>query len=229
MSCKECGGRKWIQGGCAGETLERCESCNPEPCSICDGSGSVDSGGVTPWGSPIGIPCPSCERGQYDECAAIGASWRLNSSLEKWFPLTAEELTKLKELNGDKFKTIQAYCRLASLDKWRVRRLLDAIDQYLSADGYRDASAILTNARADAVNAKPSVPCVNLDIPTDRMDENATPIGPLRKYAMIVPAEDPDREYCVGFNHGLVLAEDYLQDIAENCLDCGRKIRRDSK
>jgi len=31
-----------------------------EPCPTCGGEGGLDSGGVTPWGSPISIPCPSC-------------------------------------------------------------------------------------------------------------------------------------------------------------------------
>lgn len=29
-------------------------------CEECDGTGGVDSGGFTPWGEPINIPCPSC-------------------------------------------------------------------------------------------------------------------------------------------------------------------------
>lgn len=29
-------------------------------CPQCGGTGGVDSGGVTPWGSGIDIPCPSC-------------------------------------------------------------------------------------------------------------------------------------------------------------------------
>lgn len=31
-----------------------------EPCGTCGDLGGVDSGGTTPWGSPIYIPCPSC-------------------------------------------------------------------------------------------------------------------------------------------------------------------------
>ena len=29
-------------------------------CPECDGTGAVDSGGVTPWGAGIDIPCPRC-------------------------------------------------------------------------------------------------------------------------------------------------------------------------
>lgn len=32
----------------------------PEKCTDCGGSGSVDSGGVSPWGAGIGLPCPRC-------------------------------------------------------------------------------------------------------------------------------------------------------------------------
>lgn len=31
------------------------------PCGTCDGSGSVDSGGVMPWGEAIFVACPECE------------------------------------------------------------------------------------------------------------------------------------------------------------------------
>ena len=29
-------------------------------CPDCGGTGGVDSGGFSPWGSPISLPCPSC-------------------------------------------------------------------------------------------------------------------------------------------------------------------------
>lgn len=29
-------------------------------CSNCEGEGGFDSGGVTPWDAPIGIPCGCC-------------------------------------------------------------------------------------------------------------------------------------------------------------------------
>ena len=31
-------------------------------CHECGGTGGVDSGGVTPWGSAITLPCPSCSQ-----------------------------------------------------------------------------------------------------------------------------------------------------------------------
>lgn len=30
-------------------------------CPECDGTGGVDSGGVTPWMEPIFLPCPACQ------------------------------------------------------------------------------------------------------------------------------------------------------------------------
>lgn len=76
--------------------------CDPEPetqqlCATCHGGGVIDSGGVTPWGSEILLPCPDCERERYTADAALGASWRKDSSLEKWFPFTAAEMADLKE------------------------------------------------------------------------------------------------------------------------------------
>lgn len=29
-------------------------------CPTCNGEGGIDSGGSTPWGEPIYLPCPSC-------------------------------------------------------------------------------------------------------------------------------------------------------------------------
>lgn len=31
-----------------------------QPCPDCGGAGSLDSGGVTPWGAAIDVVCPSC-------------------------------------------------------------------------------------------------------------------------------------------------------------------------
>lgn len=94
MKCKTCNGRGKVQGGLAGETLEDCPDCIR--CDCCDGNGVVDSGGFTPWGQPIDLPCPRCNS-KWDTLAAIGASWKKDSSLEKWFPFTAQELTSLRE------------------------------------------------------------------------------------------------------------------------------------
>lgn len=35
---------------------------DPDPvrCGTCDGTGAIDSGGSTPWGEPIDVPCPAC-------------------------------------------------------------------------------------------------------------------------------------------------------------------------
>ena len=123
--CKTCNGRGWVQAGYAGEQLERCTDCNAAPCGTCHGEGVIDSGGVTPWGAAIEIPCPECERARFMDYAAIGAAWHKDSSLQKWFPFTFEEL----------------------------RAVVDAIDRYISAAGYNEHTIILTKARADIVNS----------------------------------------------------------------------------
>lgn len=46
------------------------------------------------------------------ELISIGAAWKKDSSLEKWFPLTAEELTKLKA----KIHSVKG--GLSELQKW---------------------------------------------------------------------------------------------------------------
>lgn len=211
MTCKTCNGRGKIQSGYAGDELQDCPDCTS--CGYCGGTGVADSGGFTPWGSTIEIPCEHCGEEKRRQMICTGAAWYRDSSLEKWFPMTASEVSKLKELNEDKAKTIAAYCRMASLDKWRVRKLVDAIDRYLSADGYRDASAILTNARADAVNAKPGTEIPTQPLTDDELDNKRFPTGPLKKYGLSVPDDDVDREYCTGYNHGLVLGEAVIEEM----------------
>lgn len=178
-----------MQAGYGGEELEDCPDC--APCRYCDGTGKV--------GLPLGV------------------------LLEKLFPFSAQQIERLnfqlaeqKALNADKAKTIAAYCRIASLDKWRVRKLVDAIDRYLSEDGYRDASSILTNARAEAVNAKPGAEITTKPLTDDELDNKRFPTGPLRKYGLNVPDGDTDREYCVGYNHGLVLAEAVIEELVNS-------------
>lgn len=65
-----------------------------------------------------------------------------------------DDITKLQQLNEDKFRTIAAYTRMASLDKWKIGRLMEAIDQFLSSNGHSEHSKLLTEARADVVNCK---------------------------------------------------------------------------
>ena len=62
-------------------------------CPECNDTGERDSGGTHPWGEPVYLPC-DCKD------AEIGRRWREDSSLEKWFPLTAERLAaKERELS----------------------------------------------------------------------------------------------------------------------------------
>lgn len=49
-------------------------------CSTCNGEGTVDSGGVTPWGEWVNLPCPECcsdtlaETGSCIACSGTGIS-----------------------------------------------------------------------------------------------------------------------------------------------------------
>lgn len=40
-------------------------------CPECGGTGGVDSGGSTPWGAPINLPCPSCEATRKENSIAL--------------------------------------------------------------------------------------------------------------------------------------------------------------
>ena len=63
-------------------------------CPDCNDTGERDSGGSHPWGEPVLLPC-DCKD------AEIGRQWRENSSLEKWFPFTAERLARLEQWARD--------------------------------------------------------------------------------------------------------------------------------
>lgn len=62
-------------------------------CPECNDTGERDSGGTHPWGEPVFLPC-DCKD------AEIGRRWREDSSLSKWFPLTAERLAALEAENA---------------------------------------------------------------------------------------------------------------------------------
>ena len=62
-------------------------------CPECNDTGQRDSGGIHPWGEPVLMPC-DCKD------AEVGRQWREDSSLEKWFPLTAERLAALEAENA---------------------------------------------------------------------------------------------------------------------------------
>lgn len=62
-------------------------------CPECNDTGERDSGGTHPWGEPVYLPC-DCKD------AEIGKRWREDSSLVKWFPLTAERLAALEAENA---------------------------------------------------------------------------------------------------------------------------------
>lgn len=70
-------------------------------CPYCNDTGERDSGGTTPWGEPIYLAC-DCKD------AEVGRRWRENSSLEAWFPITAERLRELQDENEQLRKTRDA-------------------------------------------------------------------------------------------------------------------------
>ena len=87
--CPKCG----CEISCMGQVCPGCMT--RATCEWCGGKGTLDSGGVTPWGAEIPLPCPHCTA-KWDDLLAIGAAWKSDSSLEKWFPITAEELKSLR-------------------------------------------------------------------------------------------------------------------------------------
>lgn len=42
------------------EELTKLRQAIEPVCGECGGTGGIDSGGMTPWGTGINIPCPSC-------------------------------------------------------------------------------------------------------------------------------------------------------------------------
>lgn len=69
------------------------DGLGPTPqCPECNDTGERDSGGTHPWGGPIYLSC-DCKD------AEIGRRWRQDSSLEAWFPITAQKLRDLQEEN----------------------------------------------------------------------------------------------------------------------------------
>lgn len=133
MTCKTCKGRGKVQAGYGGEELEDCPDCTP--CRYCDGTGVADSGGFTPWGAPIDLPCEHCGHEKRKQCTMTGAAWYLDSSLERWFPFSAQQIERLnfelaeqrvlnKTLNTEltETKAIMSACVTAVPLWWMPRR-----------------------------------------------------------------------------------------------------------
>ena len=76
-------------------------------CPECNDTGERDSGGTPPWGEPVYLPC-DCKD------AEIGKRWREDSSLEKWFPLTAERLAALEAENAALKREAYTWWQLAA-------------------------------------------------------------------------------------------------------------------
>lgn len=89
-------------------------------CPECNDTGERDSGGTHPWGEPVYLPC-DCKD------AEIGRRWREDSSLEKWFPITAERLAAKERENLHLAREARTWWEAAqtyAADGERLRALL---------------------------------------------------------------------------------------------------------
>ena len=89
-------------------------------CLECNGTGQRDSGGVHPWGEPIHLAC-DCKD------AEIGRQWREDSSLEKWFPLSAERIAALEAENAALKREAHTWSKAAE-HYAKPRQPLDPLD-----------------------------------------------------------------------------------------------------
>ena len=100
-------------------------------CPDCNGTGERDSGGTHPWGEPVYLPC-DCKD------AEIGRQWREDSSLEKWFPLTAERLAAKDRENLHLAREARTWWEAAqtyAAELERHKPLLQAVE-WLLDDGH---------------------------------------------------------------------------------------------
>ena len=104
-------------------------------CLECSDTGQRDSGGIHPWGEPVLMPC-DCKD------AEVGRQWREDSSLGRWFPVTAERLAALEAENAALKREAHTWSKAAEhyakplepLDPLDVEELWDAAN----ADPYAD-------------------------------------------------------------------------------------------
>jgi hypothetical protein len=89
------------------------------PCGTCGGTGSVDSGGVTPWGAWIEIACPACE----------GKGFEMGTGREKRrsegaFDLALSEMRALDKM---------LWCDPGKFPLEDVRERMEAVEKHLDA------------------------------------------------------------------------------------------------
>jgi hypothetical protein len=100
-------------------------------CPECGDTGQRDSGGVHHWGEPVLLPC-DCKD------AEIGRRWREDSSLEKWFPLTAERLAAKERENLHLAREARTWWEAAqtyAAELERYKPLMQAVE-WLLDDGH---------------------------------------------------------------------------------------------
>ena len=108
-------------------------------CHECNDTGARDSGGTHPWGEPVLLPC-DCKD------AEIGRRWREDSSLEKWFPITAERLAALEAEN---FTLAAGQCANVTGDDGGTPVCLEVLRLRAEVEALRaDAAAAVAAERA---------------------------------------------------------------------------------
>jgi len=100
-------------------------------CPECNDTGERDSGGTHPWGEPVYLPC-DCKDSE------IGRQWREDSSLKKWFPLTAERLAAKERENLHLAREARTWWEAAqtyAAELERYKPLMQAVE-WLLDDGH---------------------------------------------------------------------------------------------
>lgn len=96
-------------------------------CLTCGGCGSVDSGGFTPYGSPIDVPCPDCGTEDKDRQIAI---------------LTARLATVSAERDS-----LQIMCGLTDKDRHVLLQERVAIRELIGIEPFDDDTPIIEAIR----------------------------------------------------------------------------------
>ena len=99
-------------------------------CPECNDTGQRDSGGIHPWGEPVLMPC-DCKD------AEVGRQWREDSSLEKWFPLTAERLAALEAENAALKREAHTWSKAAETYAASEAKLADALTELVALEDMR--------------------------------------------------------------------------------------------
>ena len=94
------------------------------PCLECNGVGGVDSGGMTPWGSGISVPCPSCKPFNREQVFAA-----VDASTVRISAMSPDERTALRE-EVERAKADRNKAALEERQKYlpKLKELTDALN-----------------------------------------------------------------------------------------------------